>query len=313
MVYVMSEKRLKHLVTGANGFVGRHLCSYFSKSESLYQIVEGTTTRVDGVDFPKGDVLIHLAGRAHVMNEESSNPAKAFFEANCSYATSVAKKAHAAGVKRFVYVSSVGVYGLSSTPEIITEESPVAPVELYAESKLEGERQLQLLSEELGFELVIVRPALVYGFDAPGNVERVLKFLSRNKVVPFSTDRNQRTFLSVDNLVAFLALVARHPRAKGQIFNIADVEKLSTYKFYRELAYGMRSKALFPKLPRILWKLFLFTLRRRKIYQQLFEDLSLSTSKACSILGWQQPFAAQNALRKTGQHYMAMVKGENIE
>lgn len=309
----MDNKPQRFIITGANGFVGRHLCAYLASSNKPYEVVSRPNKGIADVEVPAGDVLIHLAGRAHVLKDESENPKKEFFDANCHYALTVARKAHASGIKRFVYVSSVGVYGVSSAPEPITEQSPLEPTELYAESKLEGELQLQHLSKELGFELVIVRPALVYGFDAPGNIARVLKFLSKSKIVPFSTARNQRTFLSVHNLSAFLELVATHQKAAGEAFNIADQQQLSTYKFYRGLALGMGDKAVFPKLPRWLWKLLLIPLGKNKLYQQLFENLSLSTNKARNTLNWRQPYDAENELVKTGQHYITMYKGENVE
>ncbi len=309
----MQSKQTKFLVTGSSGFVGRHFCNYLASSRKPYEIIIRPKESSDEVEVPVGDVLIHLAGRAHVLNDESKNPKKEFFDANCKYALAVARKAHAIGVKRFVYVSSIGVYGVSSFPEPITEESPRAPVELYAESKLEGEQQLKGLSEKLGFELVIVRPALVYGFDAPGNVERVLRFINKSKFVPFSTDLNKRTFLSINNLVAFLELVAIHPKAAGEAFNIADQQQFSTYQFYRQLARGMNNKALFPRLPRSVWKLLLKALGKSKLYQQLFENLSLSTCKAQEILDWRQPYDAESELHKTGQKYIKLVKGENVE
>lgn len=290
-------------ITGSSGFVGRHLCEEARQRNIKYVTVRRQPIESAKMELPFAETWIHLAGRAHILNESSSNPASEFFKANSEYAVKIAEEAFHQGMKRFVYVSSVGVYGLSGCQFPISEDTEENPNELYAQSKLDGEQRLKKLAIELGFELVIVRPALVYGFDAPGNIQRVLVYLVKRKIVPFATSRNKRTFLSVENLVDFLLFVSEASGAAGETFNIADGETLSTRDFYESIAEGMDKETIFIELPRALWKATLSVFGRKKLYQQLFEDLVLDSSKACKLLGWKQPLQARVALRKVGEQF----------
>src|SRR5690606_22185843 len=137
---------------------------------------------------------------------------------------------------------------------------------------LEAEKQLTLLSNQAGFELVIVRPALVYGFDAPGNILRLLKLTSQLPIIPIAERKNKRSFVYVENLVDFLLLVATHPNANGKSFNIAD-DAISTYDLIDGFAKGMGRNPLLLSFPRFVWKTLLRFAGKQKVYEQLFEDL----------------------------------------
>lgn len=292
------------LITGANGFVGRHLIAEAeSRKLSYFSLKRGKHNEID-VPVQKCQIVIHLAGRAHILSESSNDSREQFFDANCKFALDVAKKAFSSGMKRFIYVSSVGVYGKSSCVKILSEDDELSPVEVYAESKLAAELQLINLAEELGFELVIVRPALVYGVGAPGNIQRILKLIRNCPVIPLGERRNRRTFLSVKNLVDFLLLVGEHPSAPGQTFNIADEEAISTYELVTRLAVGMKKKRVVVGIPRFIWRYLLRALGKPKLYEQLFEDLVLDTSRARKVLGWEQPVSPRDELIKTGEMFV---------
>lgn len=292
-----------YLITGAKGFVGRHLTSRLNNLDSAYTVLNRNDFHETGiVDIPDNGVILHLAGRAHVLNEQSESPYQEFYEANCVYALNVAKAAAKNGLKRFVYVSSIGVYGKSSSTNLISENSSLEPVEDYARSKLKAERELTKLSKELGFELVIVRPALVYGYDAPGNIERLLKLTFKLPIVPIAEKKNKRSFVYVENLVDFLLLVATHPNTAGKAFNIAD-DVISTYKLIENFAKGMGRNPILFSFPRFIWKVLLKLVGKQKMYEQLFEDLVLDMSFAERELGWQPKYNTVSGLQDTGRQF----------
>lgn len=295
---------MDYLITGSTGFVGRHLVRRLDTSTNIsYELikhkenVDGAIGRLEVID-----CVIHLAGRAHVLNETSRNPYDGFYKANCKYAIDVAICAASKGMKRFIYVSSIGVYGKSSSEVAISEDTSTEPIECYAESKLEAEKQLKKLSEELNFELVIIRPALVYGHDAPGNIERLLKLIAKLPLIPIGVSSNKRSFVYVGNLVEFLLLAAIHPNAAGKAFNISD-HAISTRTLIRGFATGMGRDPFVFSPPRFLWKVLLRSLGKRKLYEQLFEDLELDISLAQTELDWEAPFETEDALKLTGKRF----------
>lgn len=295
---------IRFLITGSSGFIGRHLINTAEVAEIDVEVLKYSkrdgclTLPVRGIP-----IVIHLAGRAHVLNETSASPYEEFHKANCDFAVRVAKAASKQGLKRFVYVSSIGVYGKSRSPNSIVENSALEPVEDYARSKLEAERKLTVLSKELGFELVIVRPALVYGFDAPGNIERLLTLTSKLPVIPIAERNNRRSFVYVENLVDFLLLAATHPNAAGKSFNIAD-NAISTCDLIDGFAKGMGRSPLLFSFPRVFWKALLRIAGKQKMYEQLFEDLVLDMSLAETELGWKPKHDTATALQVTGKQFL---------
>ncbi|WP_417663652.1 NAD-dependent epimerase/dehydratase family protein [Pseudidiomarina donghaiensis] len=293
----------RYLITGSSGFVGRHLISCCTSKGISFLVLKRSDSLQDENLFSENlSTVIHLAGRAHVLNEQSESPYHEFYEANCVYALNVAKAAAKNGLKRFVYVSSIGVYGKSSSTNLISENSPLEPVEDYARSKFEAERELTKLSKELGFELVIVRPALVYGYDAPGNIERLLKLTFKLPIVPIAEKKNKRSFVYVENLVDFLLLVATHPSAAGNAFNIAD-DVISTHNLIENFAKGMGRNPILFSFPRFIWKVLLKLVGKQKMYEQLFEDLVLDMSFAKKELGWQPKYNIVSGLQDTGRQF----------
>lgn len=298
------------LITGCSGFVGGHLTQYLKTKDIEYDcLVRDKSNKQFIIPDNNIRVVIHLAGRAHVLNETSQSPYMDFYQVNCEFALKVAKAAYEQGMKRFVYVSSVGVYGKSCSNEFLSESSELNPVEDYAKSKFEAERELKKLSESLGFELVIVRPALVYGYDAPGNIERLLALIYKYRTIPIAEKNNSRTFIYVENLVQFLLVAGSHPNAKGKIFNAAD-DGVSTRTLVSYLAKGMSKKPMLFSLPRVIWKLLLGPLGKKKIYEQLFEDLKLDMSLAKRELDWSQVHSTKSALIETGKIYARNIKKE---
>ncbi|MDN7124517.1 NAD-dependent epimerase/dehydratase family protein [Pseudidiomarina sp. 1APP75-32.1] len=303
---------MNYLITGASGFIGRHLCLRLNSMSLDFTSISHTSFRSQEVtNIPNAEVVIHLAGKAHILNERGADLDSDYYEANCAYALEVARSAARNGLKRFVYVSSIGVYGKSHSKNPLTESAEVKPIESYAKSKLKAEIKLKKLSKELCFELVIVRPALVYGFDAPGNIKRLQKFVHSFPIIPFAERGNVRSFVYIENLIDFLILSATHKNAANQVFNVADDEPVSTYALISALSSGMRHRRLLFSLPRGMLKMILRVAGRNKMYEQLFGDLVLDISFAKSQLNWKPRYRTKEALSTAGKGYISNLRKDN--
>jgi nucleoside-diphosphate-sugar epimerase len=185
------------------------------------------------------DVVVHLAGRAHVLNETVANPLEEFRRVNREGSRVLMRAAITAGVKRLVFVSSIGVNGDVSDERGFNEESIVAPVKDYAVSKYEAELGLRELAEGSGVELVIVRPPLVYGVGVKGNFARLLGLVAGGWPLPLGMTNNRRTFVAVESLASFLVCCTGHPQAAGEVFLVGDDKSLSTGELVKCLGEGM--------------------------------------------------------------------------
>lgn len=293
---------MKLLLTGASGFVGRHFIEELDKLGFHYHCLNREKFNCDSY-LPENNVVVHLSGLAHVSSDDVSQSKQEFFQANCNFACEVAKAAVKAGMKRFVYVSSLGVYGKNSSESTISETEIKKPKEIYGQSKLAGEHALEKLSDDLNFELVIIRPALVYGGDAPGNISSLMELIRKLPLIPLGEKGNQRSFLSVDNLIDLLLVVLDHPKAVGKIYNVADLESISTYELISFLALGMGRKPMLLSLPRSLMKPILKGIGKGKLYEQLFESLVVDTSLARYELSWQPKVKIRDGLINAGRYF----------
>ncbi|WP_027918201.1 NAD-dependent epimerase/dehydratase family protein [Pseudomonas sp. URMO17WK12:I7] len=307
------------MVTGASGFVGRHLCeSLVQRDFSVKAAVRrepdlalaGDVVQLDLMDqvavqqsLVDVDCVVHLAGRAHVLNDQVADPLAAFRQANVETTLALAEAALAAGVKRFIFVSSIGVNGNETTGQAFTEQSDVAPAADYAVSKLEAEQALDRLLAGTSMQLVVVRPPLIYDAGAPGNFARLLSLVAKGLPLPFAALDNRRSLVSLNNLISFLMLVITHDKAAGQLFLIADGASVSTRQIVSSLAIGMGRKARCFYMPKLLARLLLSAVGRRAMYVQLFNSLEVSTSKARDLLGWMPVEEPEAALAEAGRKH----------
>ena len=288
---MLLDRSTSVLVTGSSGFVGKHLIpaldSLGFKTLSL--------SRVENV-LPESDFLavIHLAGRAHIMNDTASDPLVAFRAANCDYALKVAKQAVAAGIKRFVFVSSIGVNGGESFNSPYTESHTPAPHTPYAQSKYEAELALTELAAQTGLELVIVRPPLIYGANAPGNFGSLLKWTAKGLPLPLGSIHNRRSLLYVKNLVDFLILCTHHPKAANQTFLLSDGEDVSTTQLLQQLSKAQGAPSRLLPVPsswlRGAMRLVGKAKNSNSLAQRLLGNLQVDSTKARELLGWTPPF-----------------------
>lgn len=311
---------MKILVTGSTGFVGQALMQVLINREDqlftlarrvnrnlpdkVHQIIHDSDSAPFSITFPeKFDVIIHLAGRAHILNEKVKDPLQEFRKVNVEGTLELAKQALANKVKRFIFISSIGVNGSSTTGKAFSEQDVPQTHADYAVSKLEAELALQKLFEGTDTELVIIRPPLVYAAHAPGNFARLLKLASTNIPLPFVGVNNKRTFVALENLVNFIECCITHPLAKNELFLIADTESLSTKQLVTYLRQGMQKKANLIYIPHFVMKLGALGIGKIKLYEQLFGSLEVDASKARTLLGWQPPLSAVSAIQKAGNEY----------
>ncbi|MGI8548916.1 MAG: NAD-dependent epimerase/dehydratase family protein [Gemmatimonadaceae bacterium] len=304
------------LVTGATGFVGRRTAAMFAENgwnvrglvreggravllpESVYPIVGDMNSSgwesgaVAGVD-----MIVHLAGRAHVMNNGSGDELGAFRRANVDPTARLAAAAARAGVRRFVYVSSVKVHGEGRDSAYRTDEA-LTPTDAYGLSKAEAEAALV---ESFPGEHVIVRPTFVYGEGGKGNFPRLVALARRSASVPLPLGgiHNRRSLLYVDNLASLLVCCAHHDAAAGQIFLAADAEAVSTTELLTRVGRALGITPRLFKVPPALMRAAAELVGRREEIARLLGSLTVDTSPLRAKLGWVPPFDLDAALRRS--------------
>lgn len=302
------------LLTGATGFVGNEILTHFRNnsfsavrtygrhSSSSLSISGEMVEHVVGeigtdVNYAKAlhgvDVIIHCAALAHVAAGE-----EAFYQCvNASGTIELAKQAQQAGVKRFVFVSSIGVNGQSTKDTPFSVASTVHPHNAYARSKYNAEVGLLKIANETGFEVVIVRPTLVYGANAPGNFGALIKLVRRLPVLPFGLVKNRRHFISVKNLADLLVTCAIHPNAAGHTFLASDGEAVSIKEFTNAIAVGLNKNVLQLPIPVSLMRFVAKWLGKSTMAEQLLGNLEVESRDANNILEWQPPFTMKQAMQ----------------
>lgn len=291
------------LVTGATGFIGGALTAELAaRGATVRAAVRRPGTEVAGAaevvavgdlgletDWAEAvagcDAVVHLAGRAHVL-KESGDPAPLFQAVNRMAARRLAEAARAAGVKRFVFVSSIGVHGLDSGKGAISEASPILPETPYAQSKADAEGDLRGICAAGPMALTVVRPPLVYGPGARGNFGRLVKLVESGLPLPLGRVDNRRSMVGLDTLVDFLALCVVHPGAAGESFVIADAEITSTTELVKTLAGLMRKRPVLLPVPASWMAAAARIAGRKSLAEGLFGDLVVDTRHARATLGW---------------------------
>ncbi len=307
------------LITGANGFVGRELCQRLTKTD--HQIIALSrsvitsnnirhfeVTHFDGnTDFSEAlkgvDVLIHLAGRAHVMNDHSSDPYLAYAETNIEVTKNLASQAAASGVKRFIFISSVKVNGEKTLNEAFNEKCSPHPEDNYGKTKFEAELALQLIAKSTNIKVVIIRPPLIYGKGVKANFKNLIKLCQHRLPLPFGAIHNKRSMVYIENLVDFIITCSTHPKAVNETFLISDGEDVSTTYLIRLIreALGVHSRLI--PIPQH-WLVFLLSLiGKKQLATRLCGNLQVDISKAKTLLGWKPPFSLKQGIQKTLNNY----------
>lgn len=321
----VKEGELKRvLVTGAAGFVGRALCKRMVDNGWK---VHGTTRSsgqaaaipvgVDSIeirsisettDWSKAldniDTVVHLAARVHVMKDNVSDPLAAFREVNVGGADCLARAAAVAGVRRFIYVSSVKVCG-EGKPLPYTEQDAPAPQDHYGVSKWEAEQALSKVAAETGIEVVIIRPPLVYGPYVKANFIRMLKLVRIVLPLPLGAIKNKRSMIYVGNLVDAIVTCLEHPNAAGETFLVSDGEDVSTQKLIRMIASEMNKSSRLVPVPPALLKLIGKVAGKTAEVERLTSSLCVDSSKIRRMLDWKPPFTMEEGIKETVEWFSA--------
>ena len=305
------------LLTGSTGFVGSRVaqfldhhvegvaltCAIRPGASTRYgnpTVVEGLTGEIDWGQVLKGQhVVIHAAARAHVMREEAVDPLVEYRKVNVEGTLNLARHASDAGVRRFIYLSSIKVNGESTPPnQPFSENDEPAPEDAYGVSKAEAELGLKELCYETGMELVIIRPPLVYGPGVKGNFASMIKLVGKGLPLPLGSVHNKRSLVALDNLVDLIITCIDHPAAANQIFLVSDGYDLSTTELLRGVGAAMGKSTRLVPVPPSLLLLGVSVLGRKGIAQRLVGSLQVDISKARNLLGWQPPVTVEEGLRR---------------
>lgn len=250
------------------------------------------------------DVVVHCAARVHVMNDTESDPLTAFRKVNVQGTLALASQAIAAGVKRFVFISSIKVNGESTVPgKPYTADDLPQPQDPYSISKMEAEAALRELAQQSDLEVVIIRPVLVYGPGVKANFLSMMRWLNRGVPLPLGAIDNRRSLVALDNLVDLVVTCIDHPAASNQTFLVSDGEDLSTTELLRRMAQALGKTARL--LPVSAWVLNAGakTLGKRALSQRLCGSLQVDILKTREVLGWQPPVTVDTALLAAAKHF----------
>ena len=291
---------MKLLLTGSNGFLGsalqKKLNDHFViltsrtnvEKNSFLHFKKNISSKENFLDCLNGvEVIIHTAARVHQMNDTAADPMEEFMETNCLGTLNLAKQAAQAGVKRFIYISSIKVNGECSFHDRpFCFDDPRHPADPYGVSKAKAEEGLIKIASETGLEITIIRPPLVYGPGVKANFASLLKLAKKNAPVPFGSINNKRSFVSIDNLVSLIITCINHPKAANQIFLVSDDDDVSTSKLFSIMVevFGKKPRLIkvSPKFLRLIAKL----VGKEGMIDRLCEDLRVDIWHTKNQLNW---------------------------
>jgi nucleoside-diphosphate-sugar epimerase len=296
---------MKILLTGATGFIGVHLYSLLPNSIKCvvrkHKVIPSNNIfKINSLDkntdwqgaFDDIESIIHLAGLAHSHNFTDED----YQSVNVDGTLKLANEAAKAGVKRFVFVSSIGVNGNLTNHIPFSDSSDPAPYNAYASSKYNTEIGLKKIASETGLELVIIRPTLVYGHNAPGNFGSLTKLVQKSPFLPFGLTDNKRDFISVQNLADLLMVCANHPNAAGRTFLASDYETISIKAFTNAIAKGLNKTLIQLPIPIGFMRLAARLVGKSAMAAQLLDNLQVDSSNAQVVLGWTPPYTMEQAM-----------------
>ncbi|AHG46133.1 NAD-dependent dehydratase [Rhizobium leguminosarum bv. trifolii CB782] len=305
---------MRCLITGAAGFVGGPLVDRLHR-ERLWEL--RVTTRSATARFPADmrnfpiditsetdwtaaldgvDVVVHLAARVHIMNDRAADPLTEFRRINTAATLNLAEQAARAGVKRFVFISSIKVNGEENDRPFRHDDTPM-PLDPYGVSKMESEIGLHEIAKRTGIEVVIIRPPLVYGPGARGNFALLVGLVRKRIPLPFASLKNRRTLVALPNLVDLIVAAMTHRGAAGQTFLAGDGEDLSTPGLIEGIAAGLGVKPMLLPFPPALLQLGARATGKDAVYQRLCSSLQVDISHARNVLDWSPVVTPREGLK----------------
>ncbi|MBZ9610298.1 NAD-dependent epimerase/dehydratase family protein [Rheinheimera maricola] len=304
------------LITGTTGLVGRSLMQQLAGQCTLYSMgrskPEADIVHIDAhfgdnqhwleaVEqiLPQVEVVVHCAARVHVMQDSASNPLQQFTAVNTDATLALAKAAASAGVKRFIFISSIkvnGEYTLAGVP--FTAADKVAPTDPYAHSKWQAERGLLQLGQHTEMEIVIIRPPLVYGPGVKANFRALAAAVKRGYPLPFGAIDNKRSLVALQNLVSLIQCCLTHPAASGQTLLVSDGIDLSSAELVRLMAAAQGVKARVWPVPGWLLQSAATLFGKAEQYRRVVGSLQLDITATCNRLNWSPPLTPEQAITK---------------
>ncbi|WP_260260054.1 NAD-dependent epimerase/dehydratase family protein [Vibrio intestinalis] len=295
---------MKILLTGATGFIGQQFALMHSDCRCVVRKGEGCEFEdkfiVDSINantnwyecFDGVDAIVHLAGIAHKIGISRGD----YVNVNTQGTLRLASEAAKFGVKRIVFVSTIGVNGLLTQVERFAPDSIPNPHNDYAQSKYYAELGLKKIAEKTGLEVVIVRPTLVYGPSAPGNFGLLTKLVNKAPFLPFGMAKNRRGFIAVQNLADLLVTCATHPNAAGHTFLASDGKMVSTKQLTNTIAEGLGKKVIQLPLPVSIMRFAGKLTGKSTMIEQLYGNLEVDSSNIKEVLGWTPPLTMKQAM-----------------
>jgi len=319
----------KILVTGGAGFVGRELVNSLillgygvimtlrdgsgdlvpKAKQIIGDLIELSDEDSDSIfqkevrqSLRSAEVVIHLAARVHVMDDDVADPLTEFRKVNTQAVLQLAQQAAKAGVKRFVFLSSIKVNGEMTVPhQPFTEKGIFIPDDPYGLSKHEAEQGLLAIAKDTNMEVVIIRPPLVYGPGVRANFASMVKWIQKGIPLPFGAISNKRSLVGLVNLVDFIVLCAdreKSPKAANEIFLISDNEDVSTSELLRKVASAFGKKSWLIPVPVFLMTWAANLISKGDVANRLFGSLQVDSSKARDLLGWKPVITMDAQLKK---------------
>jgi nucleoside-diphosphate-sugar epimerase len=299
----------KIALTGATGFLGSHLLKNKAFRGALvigrkrppnhrnFQKFSLDAKDNLPLDLSDIDIIVHAAARAHVMNDTTENPLDEFRLVNTVGTLLLAEQAAIAGVKRFIFISTIKVLGEQSEPDrAFRHDDPFNPQDPYSVSKGEAEEGLKQIGRDHGMEVVIIRPPLVYGRGVKGNFASLLKLVRLPLPLPLGSIQNKRSLVSIENLVDLIVVCLIHKNAKNQTFLVSDDDDMSTSILLSRLAEAGGYKAYIFNFPLVLLSIALGVLGKSSIYARLCGSMQVNIDYTKSELSWTPPFKIEDTL-----------------
>ncbi|WP_448051770.1 NAD-dependent epimerase/dehydratase family protein [Aeromonas caviae] len=302
------------LITGSNGFVGRALLTYVKdnhpysvqgavrkasqQDSSLFSVgdIDATTDWSDALQ--EKDVVIHVAARAHIVNHSEADPIAEYRRVNVDGTLNLARQAVAARVKRFIFISSIGVNGgHQQTKPFLYSDSP-SPWDDYTKSKCEAEIELWGLSSRTDMELVVIRPPLIYGANAPGNFGKLIHAIVNERWLPLGRIDNLRSFVAIDNLLDLIMTCIDHPKAANETFLVSDDRDVSTTQLLRMMAHAFGKKERLIPIPMSWIRGVASLLGKKTVADRLCGSLQVDITHTKETLGWRPPVTIEQQLAK---------------
>ncbi len=303
------------LVTGANGFLGRALILELKARRIAVRGALRSEAREGEVSV--GDIgpdtdwstalsgvgtIVHTAAHVHVMNDAGDKTLQQYRRVNVDGTLNLARQAVTAGVKRFIYLSSIKVNGeTTARGKPFTAADIPAPQDHYAVSKYEAEKGLRRLGGEKGLEIVIIRPPLVYGPGVKGNFARLLRWIQSGLPLPLDAIDNRRSLIALDNLVDLIVTCIDHPKAVDCTLLVSDGDDLSTTVLLRKLGDALDIPVRLFSIPSALLEIAASLSGQRASVRRLTRSLQLDITSTRELLGWNPPVSVEQGLRRAVQ------------